>query len=259
MQAPPPRSGRLRSRRCSRTSPGPPIRLRFRFSSDSSTEQGGWFLDDIQVAGALLPGPCSGSCSVLGDSDPAVQYTAGFASRSDPAASGGVYHLTEGLTQPSVRPTARLVFQGDGVDVYLSQMEVGWGDAAAACPAGTWVCTSAERGSDACDTDRVDGGCDYHSCAGGCLSWDADQHQGWLADGHPTFGTGITRDEAGTSEHQGQRDQNDQDLHHTISREAPRARSEFSITRIDDPLMAAAASLMTLKVPTRFTFMTREK
>ena len=38
--------------------------------------------------------------------------------------------------------------QGDGDDVYLSQMEVGWGDAAAACPAGTWVCTSAERGSD---------------------------------------------------------------------------------------------------------------
>ncbi|MHC2369395.1 hypothetical protein ACVIQT_004043 [Bradyrhizobium diazoefficiens] len=48
-------------------------------------------------------------------------------------------------------------------------------------------------------------------------------------------------DETGASEHQRQRNQDDQDFHHTISREPLRARSEFSMTRIDDPLMAAAA------------------
>lgn len=46
---------------------------------------------------------------------------------------------------------------------------------------------------------------------------------------------------ARTSKHQRQWHQEDQDLHHTISREALRARSEFSMTRIEDPLMAAAA------------------
>ena len=47
--------------------------------------------------------------------------------------------------------------------------------------------------------------------------------------------------ETGKSEHERQRHQEDQDLHHKISRVRLRARSEFSMTRIEDPLMAAAA------------------
>jgi hypothetical protein len=35
------------------------IRVRFLFSSDSSTVQAGWFLDDISITDAKLPGPCT--------------------------------------------------------------------------------------------------------------------------------------------------------------------------------------------------------
>jgi hypothetical protein len=35
------------------------VRVRFLFSSDPSTNQAGWFIDDISITGAQLPGPCS--------------------------------------------------------------------------------------------------------------------------------------------------------------------------------------------------------
>lgn len=35
------------------------VRIRFLFSSDSSTNQGGWFIDNVSVTGAKLPGPCT--------------------------------------------------------------------------------------------------------------------------------------------------------------------------------------------------------
>jgi hypothetical protein len=35
------------------------VRIRFLFSSDSSTNQAGWFLDDISITDAKLPGPCT--------------------------------------------------------------------------------------------------------------------------------------------------------------------------------------------------------
>ena len=45
------------------------IRIRFLFSSDESTNQTGWFLDDVSITDARLPGPCTtvlcgpGSCT----------------------------------------------------------------------------------------------------------------------------------------------------------------------------------------------------
>ena len=35
------------------------VRIRFLFSSDSSTNQAGWFIDDISITDAKLPGPCT--------------------------------------------------------------------------------------------------------------------------------------------------------------------------------------------------------
>ncbi len=103
------------------------IRLRFRFSSDGSTEQGGWFVDDIQVTNALLPGPCSESCGVLDDSDPAIEYAAGFYRKRDPAATRGFYHLRGGAQnpKPGLRPAARLVFQGDGIGYQFALSKAG--------------------------------------------------------------------------------------------------------------------------------------
>ena len=35
------------------------VRVRFLFSSDSSTVQTGWFIDDVSITDARLPGPCT--------------------------------------------------------------------------------------------------------------------------------------------------------------------------------------------------------
>ncbi|HKQ61050.1 MAG TPA: hypothetical protein VJS92_07150 [Candidatus Polarisedimenticolaceae bacterium] len=35
------------------------VRVRFLFSSDDSTNQTGWFIDDVSITGAMLPGPCT--------------------------------------------------------------------------------------------------------------------------------------------------------------------------------------------------------
>ncbi|HYH44401.1 MAG TPA: hypothetical protein VEG34_01855, partial [Thermoanaerobaculia bacterium] len=103
------------------------IRLRFRFSSDGSTEQAGWFVDDIKVTNALLPGPCSESCGVLDDSDPAIEYAAGFFRTRDPNATFGFYHLRGGAQnpKPGLRPAARLVFQGDGIGYQFATSAAG--------------------------------------------------------------------------------------------------------------------------------------
>jgi hypothetical protein len=89
------------------------VRVRFLFSSDSATEQTGWFLDDIKVTGALLPAPCQ-SCKVVDDSDPAVEHYA-FYYKADPNASNGGYHIRTGKKSADPQPSVRLVFQGNEV------------------------------------------------------------------------------------------------------------------------------------------------
>jgi len=64
----------------------------------------------------------------------------------------------------------------------LSNIAVSWEGAANACPQGTWVCTTAERGSATCDTSRPDTTCDGYFCAGNCLNLSANDHFGWLAN-----------------------------------------------------------------------------
>lgn len=73
----------------------------------------------------------------------------------------------------------------------LSWMAVSWDGSAAACPAGTWVCTSSERGNGICDTARVDTGADGYDCfSNNFFDWPANAHFGWLVD-LPGPGTGL--------------------------------------------------------------------
>ncbi len=72
----------------------------------------------------------------------------------------------------------------------LSSMAVDWGSAAAACPAGTWVCSRKDIGTTACSTDRPSsGGVD---CDGEILSLDPGDTEGWvLEDTQPGGATGL--------------------------------------------------------------------
>jgi hypothetical protein len=92
---------------------GKAVRIRFLFSSDGATEQGGWFVDDVKVTGANLAGPCR-SCKELDDSDPAIEY-AGFFHDDNVNASNGGYHVRTGGKKNGPPPHARLVFEGESV------------------------------------------------------------------------------------------------------------------------------------------------
>ena len=86
------------------------------------------------------------------------------------------------------RPGTKMWGPGDllcvnGSTVFgLSDIAVSWGSAADACPQGTWVCTSAERGTGSCDTSRPDSSCDSLQCDGTCIDNSASTHPGWMAD-----------------------------------------------------------------------------
>jgi hypothetical protein len=67
-----------------------------------------------------------------------------------------------------------------GVRYGLSVIDVDWGSAADACPAGTWVCRRDELA--ACDTVRDDDSSDYFACDGSSVNRNDDSHLGWLAD-----------------------------------------------------------------------------
>lgn len=72
-----------------------------------------------------------------------------------------------------------------GVKFGLSLGIASWGSAASQCPADTWVCTNAERGTGACDTARNDGSIDGLECfdtPAATLDFASDSHDGWLAD-----------------------------------------------------------------------------
>ncbi len=87
---------------------------------------------------------------------------------------------------------------GGGVFFGLSSVMLSWGGAAAACPAGTWVCTSAERGSGVCDTARPDDTEDHDACDGSAVDLPANDHQGWVADaGGADVRRGLGRGELG--------------------------------------------------------------
>lgn len=82
----------------------------------------------------------------------------------------------------------------------LSATAVQWGDAAAACPAGTWVCSLAERGGAVCDTARpeTNSGCDERECDGTCIDWQPDLHPGWVdLAGPPQTAGGYNVQEGG--------------------------------------------------------------
>jgi hypothetical protein len=77
----------------------------------------------------------------------------------------------------------------------LSAFAVSWEGAAAACPAGTWVCSLAERGTGVCNTARVDSGCDGLLCDGTCFDLPDTQHLGWVSNvgsgGSPLTGAAV--------------------------------------------------------------------
>jgi len=85
-----------------------------------------------------------------------------------------------------------------GVRFGLSNARVWWEAAAAACPSGTWVCTSAERGSAACDTARPDTACDILYRNGTCGDDASNAHWGHVADNGLQGGLeGVHRNETG--------------------------------------------------------------
>ena len=68
----------------------------------------------------------------------------------------------------------------------LSSLAVGWGSAADACPAGTWVCRKSEISAGGCDTNRPDGETDVWNCDGSHMyDRPASDHVGWIADSFP--------------------------------------------------------------------------
>lgn len=69
-----------------------------------------------------------------------------------------------------------------GVEFGLSRSVAPWRKAAGQCPAGTWVCSLAERGLKVCNTSRPDGKSDSIDCHG--VDWNREPHRhiGWLSD-----------------------------------------------------------------------------
>jgi hypothetical protein len=89
----------------------------------------------------------------------------------------------------------------------LSNIMVQWGDADAGCPAGTWVCTLAERGSFPCDTVVApEDGPDAIRCDGS-FSDVSNTILGWVADndisyeGYQLYGEVV--EESGSSIYRG--------------------------------------------------------
>jgi hypothetical protein len=64
----------------------------------------------------------------------------------------------------------------------LSYTAVSWGAAEQACPFGSWVCTSLERGTASCNTARVDTSDDGRNCDNSTIDWSGSAHEGWVAD-----------------------------------------------------------------------------
>jgi hypothetical protein len=87
-------------------------------------------------------------------------------------------------------------FAAGGVQFGLSGIDVEWGSAADACPAGTWVCRRSDVA--ACDTARPDTGTDGRTCRGDPVDYDANLHFGWLADQWPNANGAMGFFEDGT-------------------------------------------------------------
>jgi hypothetical protein len=71
------------------------------------------------------------------------------------------------------------------VEFGLGTVYVDWGEAANGCPAGTWVCTAAERGNAPCDTTITGNGSNMITaidCGGDRLYHDDFYIRGWVAD-----------------------------------------------------------------------------
>lgn len=69
-----------------------------------------------------------------------------------------------------------------GIERGLSRAVTTWDGSPAACPAGTWVCSESDAPQVACDTPRPENACEARDCAGDCLDFPANDHQGWLAN-----------------------------------------------------------------------------
>lgn len=82
-----------------------------------------------------------------------------------------------------VFPSGEELCKAGEVSYGLSFNSVDWAGAAAACPAGTWVCREIDlEPGPPCNTVRYDGVCDYRNCDGACLDASGSSHPGWVAD-----------------------------------------------------------------------------
>ena len=91
------------------------------------------------------------------------------------------------------------VNNSQNVEFGLSHLLVDWLDAELACPVGTWVCSSLERGSAACNTSRPDGTCDHIDQAGNCFNAALDLHLGWTGTTNGSTLNAVAVDEMGTA------------------------------------------------------------
>jgi len=111
--------------------------------------------------------------------------------------TSGVPRLwSEGRPGAVTFPTTGGSCTAGSVSFELSRVIVDWGDAAAACPTGSWVCTAAERSTGVCDTIRFDTACDGFFADGSCVDMAANNHAGWVAD-TPSFSNGSQVSEQG--------------------------------------------------------------
>ena len=82
-----------------------------------------------------------------------------------------------------------------GIYFGLSNALATWGQAAAGCPAGYWVCTLTERGVAACDTTRPFSVCGWRDCTGVCNASTTSNELAWVADNFAD--QGLTSTESG--------------------------------------------------------------
>lgn len=97
-----------------------------------------------------------------------------------PARIWGSGRVDEVYGRPSLSPPFEAPCELDGIHYGLSHDAVEWGSAAAACPAGTWVCRGDQIAP--CNTLRPDGAVDGRGCDGTAFNATESQHLGWLAD-----------------------------------------------------------------------------
>jgi hypothetical protein len=118
-----------------------------------------------------------------------------FSDRHPLAGEGRPGAHVVGWATNSETQLAELCTGPTGVSFGLSQDGVHHADSPAACPAGFWVCSLAERGTAVCDTQRQDSACAAYCDT--CVALAPNDHYGWLANNATAAGAISSISETG--------------------------------------------------------------